>query len=502
MALMKADNLCQPCLWHTWASTRPEAIALVTAKSEYTWQALVERIHRLARVLAAQGVSEGAVVTVVSNNSPDVVMLHLACIQLGAITALTMPQPYQLIQENLRVLYGEGQRQFVWSSDSAISGFSEQDRQRLFTDCQILNLQAPVASSASCLARRDAGRRDAEQRDTEQRDTEKIASIVFTSGSSGVPKAVAHTQEQHLASARGLLAVLSFQQHDCWLLSLPIYHVSGLSILYRWLSVGACLKIGSGQLEQDIQGATHASLVATQLKRLLDHRQPLQLSHVLLGGSDVPLPLCQQARDSGIETWLGYGITEAASTVTAKPTDGIASAGRVLPNRQVQLRNKRIYIAGDTLASGYYYQGLLIPLVDEQGWFDSKDVGQWVDGELRITGRADNQFISGGENIHCEEIEAVLNRHPDIRQSLVIPVHSAEYGVRPVALIDSASDQSALQLPLWLADKLTRFKIPDAFFPMPQQPQTGIKLSRKAMREWLSDNQNEYQLMNAPENVK
>lgn len=501
MAVLNPHSLHQPCLWHSWAQTRPDDIALITADTEYTWQALTEQIHQLARVLAAQGVSEGAVVTVVSNNSPDVVMLHLACSQLGAITALTMPQPYQLILKNLRVLYGVGQRQFVWISDSAISGLSEQDRQRLFTDCQILNLQAPAASSAPCLAR-NAGRQDAEQRDTEQRNTEKIASIVFTSGSSGVPKAVAHTQAQHLASARGLLAVLSFQQHDCWLLSLPMYHVSGLSILYRWLTAGACLKIGSGQLEQDIRGATHASLVATQLKRLLDHRQPLQLSHVLLGGSDVPLPLCQQARDSGIETWLGYGMTEAASTVTAKPTDGIPSAGRVLPNRQVQLRNHRIYIAGDTLASGYYHQGQLIPLVDEQGWFDTKDVGLWVDGELRITGRADNQFISGGENIHCEEIEAVLNRHPDIRQSMVIPVHSPEYGARPIALIDSPSDLSALQLPLWLADKLTRFKIPDAFFPMPQQPQTGIKLSRKAMKEWFSENQHEYQLMNDPENVK
>jgi len=489
----------QSCLWHTWAQTRPDDIALITADTKYTWQTLTTQIHQLARVLAAQGVSEGAVVTVVSKNSADVVMLHLACIQLGAITALTMPQPCQGLQDKLRVLYGEGQPRCVWLSESVVAGLSEQDRQRLFTGCQILKLQTPVVASTRCLAR-NAERHDTGQLDPEQGETKQIVSIVFTSGSSGVPKAVAHTQAQHLASARGLLAVFPFQQHDCWLLSLPMYHVSGLSILYRWLSAGACLKIGSGQLEEDIEGVTHASLVATQLRRLLGHHQPLRLSHVLLGGSDVPLSLCQQARDSGIEIWLGYGMTEAASTVTAKPTDDIPSAGRVLPNRQVQLRHKRIYIAGDTLASGYYHQGRLVPLVDAQGWFDTKDVGQWVDGELRIIGRVDNQFISGGENIHCEEIEAVLNRHPDIRQSMVIPVHSPEYGSRPIALIDSASDLSALQLPLWLTDKLTRFKIPDAFFPMPQQPQTGIKLSRKAIKAWFSDHHSEYQIMNDPQN--
>ncbi|WP_237583190.1 o-succinylbenzoate--CoA ligase [Photobacterium halotolerans] len=494
MAVMSPHSLHPPCLWHAWAQMRPDDIALITPDTPYTWQTLTEHIHQLACVLAAQGVGEGTVVTVVSKNSPDVVLLHLACIQLGAITALTMPQPCQALREKLRVLYGEGRPRCLWLSESVIAGWSAQDRQTLLTDVQQLKLQAPVAASTLCLARH------AEQRDTEQRNTKQIVSIVFTSGSSGAPKAVAHTQAQHLASARGLLAVFPFQQHDCWLLSLPLYHVSGLSILYRWLSAGACLKIGNSRLEKDIEGATHASLVATQLKRLLDLRQPLQLSHVLLGGSDVPLPLCQQARDCGIETWLGYGMTEAASTVTAKPTDDIPSAGRVLPNRQVQLRNHRIYIAGDTLASGYYHQGQLIPLVDEQGWFDTKDVGLWVDGELRITGRADNQFISGGENIHCEEIEAVLNRHPDIRQSMVIPVHCPEYGARPIALIDSPSDLPALQLPLWLADKLTRFKIPDAFFPMPQQPQTGIKVSRQAIKAWFSDHHSEYLVMNNPEN--
>lgn len=66
----------------------------------------------------------------------------------------------------------------------------------------------------------------------------QISSLIFTSGSTGVPKVVAHTSSNHFASARGLLSLLPFGEQDCWLLSLPLYHVSGLSIIYRWLLGG------------------------------------------------------------------------------------------------------------------------------------------------------------------------------------------------------------------------------------------------------------------------
>ncbi|MDO6707199.1 o-succinylbenzoate--CoA ligase [Photobacterium sp. 1_MG-2023] len=471
--MMTSDSL-----WRHWAAVRPEHLALRTADESYNWRTLAKKVDALAAHLSAQGVASGDVVTVIGKNSPALVFLHLACLQLGVTTAFVMPQPAIRLSEKLAVLYRPGQPHWVWfgpvQPDDPSDSANKADGLPMRADITLLDLDAAFSSAPRKEAVPETACR-----------SERLASILFTSGSEGVPKAVAHTQAQHLASARGLLAVFSFQPSDCWLLSLPLYHVSGLAIVYRWLSVGACLKVGRGALAQDIQDVTHASLVVTQLKRLLERQPPLSLSQVLLGGSDVPVALCQQAAQQGIQTWLGYGMTEAASTVTAKQIDGIATAGRVLPNRQVQLINNRILIGGDTLASGYFHQGKITPLVDAQGWFDTRDLGQWIDGELRILGRADNQFISGGENIHCEEIEGVLNRHPAIRQSMVIPVACEVYGARPVALIDTSEELTALNLTPWLANRLERFKFPDTFYRMPQLPQTGMKVSRKAMKDWL-----------------
>lgn len=448
-----------------WAQQCPLQLALRTPERDYTWAELSDVVSETASTLAQQGVGQGDVLTCIGKNNSELLFVLLACMELGAICAISMPGSEQERAQKLSTLYPASNAVKLWSSRQDIRStlsldFSANERQR-------------------------------QENFSHSYHPDNLATLIFTSGSTGPAKAVAHTHAQHLASATGLLAHFSFQPEDCWLLSLPLYHVSGMAIVYRWLVSGAQLKIGTGELAQDIQQVTHASLVATQLKRLLDSSQPLQLSRVLLGGSHIPLELSQQAADRGIDTWLGYGLTEAASTVTAKRVDGKESAGVVLPHRRVMVHDGRILIGGETLASGYYFQGQLTPLptvsVPGQGdGFDSKDLGHWQDNELCILGRADNLFISGGENVHCEEIEAALCTHSAIRQAIVVPIDDAEYGQRPIAVIDANALPDKTELDSHLTPLLAKFKWPIGYYLMPPElTQTGIKVSRYEVKKFV-----------------
>lgn len=459
-----------------WCVEHAEKTALITSTNSYTWQQLDEEISQLSLQLKVQGVSSGHIIAVISKNEPEAVFLYLAALRLGALCALMPPQPMVAIKQKLDII----QAKFVWVS-KAIDSLDD-------SEFNLPSLSFALGKSLS-LTCDPIGINQPYHFNSQQ-----FASIVFTSGSTGTPKAVVHAVKHHIASAQGLTQQFVFEARDSWLLSLPIYHVSGLSIIWRWLAKGAKLVIGGGDLQSDIQKVTHASLVPIQLQRLLDAGQPISLKRVLLGGSHIPLSLTERASKQGIECWLGYGMTETASTVIAKQVDASSTAGALLPFRKIKLQDGRIYVAGETLAAGYLFQGKLTPLVtDEQPWFDTKDLGQCYQqvgkpDEYIILGRADNQFISGGENIHCEEIEAVLGRHPDIKQALIIPVEDEQYGHRPVAFIDTETLQDPKVYQAYLLSHLDKFKCPDSYYLLPAHlMSTGIKISRADLRKYYQE---------------
>ncbi len=264
-------------LWKYWAQQSPFSMALTSSRYQFNWQQLSDEIDRLATVLGEQGVTRGDVITLLGKNHVDMVLILLAAHQLGAVVAITMPQSIAMFSAKLDTLYREQHKRFIWldpNVDGQTRSACSHDRRNVLLEISLASDHLnSVPSNHVCDYRAD-----------------QLATIIFTSGSTGNPKAVAHTHRQHFASAQGLLEEFCFTQQDTWLLSLPLYHVSGMAIVYRWLLAGACLKVGHGALSEDIQGVTHASLVATQLKRLLDDNTPLQLSHVLLGGAMWSMP--------------------------------------------------------------------------------------------------------------------------------------------------------------------------------------------------------------------
>ncbi|EDL51128.1 O-succinylbenzoic acid--CoA ligase [Vibrio mediterranei AK1] len=451
--------------WEHWAQSAPNDIALITPQRQLTWVDVKQQVDQYRQLLINKAISQGQVVCLIGRAEEALVFAYLACLTHGAVPAIIAVQSSELLEAKLSSLYLEGERAVVWDCSDSTS-----------------------LPSLHFLSRGTASRQSLVSANVD------IASIIFTSGSTGCPKAVVHGREQHIASASGLLERFSFTVGDCWLLSLPMYHVSGLGIVWRWLQAGATLKIASGDFCKDISDVSHASLVSTQLKRIIDNQWQTKLERVLLGGSHIPLSLIQQAKARHIDAWMGYGMTETASTVTAKPVDEWPSSGHILPRRELKLSGNRIFVSGETLAKGYYWQGQILPLTLEGQWLDTRDLGEWVNGnELRVVGRADNLFISGGENVHCEEVEAALNAQPTITQSIVVAVEDEEYGARCVAVVQSTALPTVSEQRQKLADSLPRFKQPIAYFLLPESlSQSGIKVSRAEVKKWLSQHQSNY----------
>ena len=441
--------------WRHWREQRADTPALRLNDEVLSWQQLCTRIDNLAAGFHQQGVETGDSVLLLAHNHPQTLLAWLALLQCGARILPVNPQlPHPLLE----VLLPQMTLRFALVLDGHYDGLAA------------LSMHAPSG----------------EYRVAWQ--PERLASMTLTSGSTGLPKAAVHTCGAHLASAEGVLALMPYGDDDDWLLSLPLFHVSGQGILWRWLQAGARLTVREKQpLEQALQGCTHASLVPTQLWRLLNTHQRIALNAVLLGGAAIPVELTQQARAQGISTFCGYGLTEFASTVCAKEADGEPDVGSALPGREVQVVNGEVWIKAQSMASGYWRDGALLPLTNSEGWFATCDRGELHDGRLTILGRMDNLFFSGGEGIQPESLERIIATHPHISQVFIVPLNDAEFGQRPVAVVECEPGTDITRLPEWVQGKLARFEQPVHWLVLPAELKNGgIKISRQALKQWVN----------------
>lgn len=304
-----------------------------------------------------------------------------------------------------------------------------------------------------------------------------LATIIGTSGSMGDPKWVAHTLRSHYFSALGVNNILDLDEESGWALTLPLDHIGGLAILFRCVQARATLVISIEEQPLSevltMEEVSHVSLVPTQLYRLLKNKKAIaaleNLYAVIVGGAPLPEGLLKEAKKIPVHTT--YGLTEMASQVTTS-ADNIRDeyldhSGEILDYREVYIDNDgEICVKGDTLCSGYWIDGVVKRSFDEEGWFHTGDLGRWsAENKLIVIGRKDKMFISGGENIHPEEIENALLSLQGIEEALVVSKEDKEFGKRPIAYIKSDQEWSQANLKEALSKILEKFKIPDEVLP-------------------------------------
>ena len=453
-----AELTCPIRLYAQQQSARP---ALSYAGLTLSYQQLDARLNALQQQLLQHGIRSGQPLFICSSNTVELVMLLWACWREQVVCCPINPSFPVLKQQELQQRVHASYR---WPSPELQFDFSQEQ----FSDqaCQL--------------------------------DDAALSNLIFTSGSSGTPKIVAHRLANHLANARGSLVPI--EQNDAWLLSLPLFHVGGLAILFRCFLAGACVVIPQADLsltEQLLMAPiTHLSLVPTQLYRLLQqpefHFSKTHVKHLLLGGAPLPESLIEQCKAQQLIPWISYGLSEMASQVCTAQAGQPGLVGKPLNGRQVTISNKEICVKGETLFAGYYQAdgSLQLPL-DDEGWFHTGDAGYWQNDELVITGRIDNKFSSGGENIQPEQIEQQLLQHPAVAQAIVVPVPDDEWGMRCACFIDW--QQSAIsfnELANWLRQFLPAYMLPKQWLNWPELPAGQLKIQRTEFQRLAAETKN------------
>lgn len=335
-------------------------------------------------------------------------------------------------------------------------------------------------------------------------DCKRYTNIIFTSGSSGIPKAVMHTLGNHYHSSLGSNANIEFTEKDRWLIVLPIYHISGLSVIFRAALSGGEIAVkepGMGISEAlEACRPSHVSLVPHQLGELLNNGKSIdslrRLKAVLIGGAGMPESLAEQSYEYGLNLFVSYGSTEMCSQITCTrdkdSLEHLKTSGRLLRYREIRVNEKKnILVKGQTLFSGYLLKNRnggrlsLERKLDGEGYFDTGDYGYLDDeGYLHVEGRRDISFRYKAEKIYPEEIEKVFLKIKGIREAVVVPYKKNDYEKIPVIFIKTDDpDKCSLAYIKGKAEKeLEPYKFPHYFFKWPDC--SGVlKPSREEMQK-------------------
>ena len=301
-------------------------------------------------------------------------------------------------------------------------------------------------------------------------DPEDVAIVLYTSGTSGTPKAALLRHRHLTAYVIGTVEFAGAEPEQAALVTVPPYHIAGLANLLSNMYSGrriVYLESFDAQVWLDTirnEQITQAMVVPTMLARvvqLLDGSpaNAPSLATLSYGGARMPLPVLEQALELFVGTGFvnAYGLTETSSTIALLGPDDhdaafagdpvakvrLGSVGKVLPGIEVEVRDEDgtvlavgepglVFLRGEQV-SGEYESG---SVVDAEGWFPTKDRG-WIDQDdyLFIEGRADDTIIRGGENIAPAEIEDVLRRHEAIIDAAVVGIPDDEWGQQIAAVV-------------------------------------------------------------------
>ncbi|MBU3155905.1 o-succinylbenzoate--CoA ligase [Clostridium estertheticum] len=317
----------------------------------------------------------------------------------------------------------------------------------------------------------------------EEFEAESIVVIMNTSATTGKFKSVPLRWKQFSAHVRASRKSIGVTTRDNWLLVLPMYHISGLTILMRSLYNGTQITILEKFDEEQVltlieRGFINMiSIVPTMLNRIIERIEKHKLRVVLLGGEFIPKALVEKSIMRNIPIYKTYGMTETTSQATTfsvlEYPKKIDSVGMPLENVDILIEKPDENGVGEVLLKSPMLMDGYIGKKNIAGYFNTEDVGYIdEDGFLKIVARRTDIIISGGENIYPKEIENILYTHPLIDECAVVGHIDEKWGQIPILyVVSTLYEHEILE---YISNKLAKYKIPKKIIYLEELPKNSV----------------------------
>ncbi len=456
---------------------------------------------RIANFLTASGLKPGDRVTVQAPKSPQAVWLYLACLRAGFIYH-PLNDAYQ--RAELEFFINDAGPRIIVCDPAGEETFAN-----LITtpDCRLLTMDAAGEGSLA-----DSTTGIETKFDTLDCPADTTAVLLYSSGTTGIPKGAQLTHGNLVANTHTLINAWGFSNDDVLLHALPIYHAHGLFVGLGCTLMSGCAmtflpKFDVQPVVRCLPGATVMMGIPTFYSRLLGEanfdRDTCRSTRLFISGS-APLPVETHQRfhaRTGHAILERYGMTET-SMLSSNPLDGERRPGTVgpaLPGVSIRIVDAagqpvgsgaigEIQVKGPNVFKGYWRLAEKTAAdFTTDGFFRSGDLGSvGADEYLTIIGRSKDMIISGGLNVYPREVEQVINTLDGVIESAVIGVPHADFGegVIAVVVVKPGLEFAEQDLIARLRKRLAHFKNPQRLIFVPQLPRNTMgKVQKKALRQ-------------------
>ncbi|MDE2572138.1 MAG: acyl--CoA ligase [bacterium] len=501
------------------AETSPEAIALVAGEQRLSWGWLYRHAAALAGRLRALGLAPGERIACIIPNRPAFCVVYWACAIGGYALVPINPR---LRSRDLQAILADSGAAAVFHTEATAEIDYGAMLDAMRGELPALRERVLAVDGEDAWERLIAPERGANSPARAPVTPDDIYAIVYTSGTTGLPKGAMLSHRNLVVTARKSAEAMACTQDDVFFVAVPLYHIFGIcpSLLTAAVLGARCALMETFKADAALELCARERVtvhhgvptmfvleLASPLLRSLDLSS---LRTGFIAGAPCPIEVVRRIRaELGCNVCIAYGLTETSPTLTATAFDDddrdrAETVGRPLPGAEVRIRRDDGGLAGSGeigelecrgfgVMRGYWRKPeQTAQVLDAEGWLKTGDLATIDErGYVRIVGRKKEMIVRGGFKVYPAEVEGLLYEHPLVRQVALIGVHDPVLGERSVAavvparLID-APGAAAAELRAFVRARLADYKVPDRVEFLAELPMTASgKVQKHLLRERL-----------------